>query len=59
MHLAWAELYILLACVVRRVDMELCPKTGYEDVGCVRDMFVPNPRVRSEGLRVLVRDVVL
>jgi cytochrome P450 len=55
-HLAWAELYIALATVVRRCDFVI-HDTQLEDVSFVRDMFVPQPRAGSKGLRVLVLDV--
>ena len=57
-HLAWAELYIGLANVVRRCELEIF-ETHYADVGFVRDMFVPHARVGATGLRVLVRDVLV
>jgi cytochrome P450 len=55
-HLAWAELYIALATVVRRCNLDI-HDTLLEDVGFVRDMFVPQPRAGSKGLRVMVLDV--
>jgi cytochrome P450 len=55
-HLAWAELYIAFATVVRRCNFDI-HDTQLEDVGFVRDMFVPQPRAGSKGLRVLVLDV--
>ncbi len=57
MHLAYAQLYIVLANVVRRCELELF-ETEYKDVGFVRDMFVPMPEPGSKGLRVLVKDVL-
>jgi cytochrome P450 len=54
MHLANAELYIMLANLVRRVEMELY-ETEYDDVGFVQDMFVPRPKPGSKGLRVIIK----
>jgi hypothetical protein len=57
MHLAHAQLYVVLANVFRRVEMEIY-ETGWRDVGFVRDMFVPMPASDGTGLRVVVKDVV-
>jgi cytochrome P450 len=57
MHLAQAQLHIVLANVFRRCEMELW-ETEWRDVGFVRDMFVPMAASDGKGLRVLVRDVV-
>jgi len=57
MHLAHAQLHIVLANVFRRCELELY-ETEWRDVGFVRDMFVPMPASDGRGLRVLVKDVV-
>ncbi|KAL8745471.1 MAG: hypothetical protein Q9190_002381 [Brigantiaea leucoxantha] len=54
MNLAWAELYIGLANVFRRVDMELW-ETGRGDVELRRDYFLPLAEVGSRGVRVKVK----
>jgi len=53
----WAQLYIMLATVIRRCDLEVY-ETEWEDVGFLRDYTVPYGRVGTVGLRALVRDVV-
>jgi cytochrome P450 len=55
-NLAWAELYITLAAIVRRCELSLF-ETELADVGFVRDMLVPHPRSGSKRLRVLVESV--
>jgi cytochrome P450 len=57
MHLAHAQLHIVLANVFRRCELELY-ETEWRDVGFVRDMFVPMPASDGRGLRVLVKDVM-
>jgi cytochrome P450 len=54
MHLAWAELYMVLATVFRRYSVEL-HDTTVADVEMEHDFFDPMPKVESEGLRVLIR----
>lgn len=53
MNLAYAEMYITLATIVRRFDMELF-ETGMEDVKMVHDFFVAAPRLNSKGVRIKV-----
>ena len=53
-NLAWAELYIGLAHVFRRVDLELY-ETGKETVEMAREYFVPLPEVGTKGVRVIVK----
>ncbi|KAL3427893.1 cytochrome P450 [Phlyctema vagabunda] len=53
MNLAYAELYIGLANIVRRVDLRLY-ETTIKDVECKADLFVPKPRAESKGIRVKV-----
>lgn len=55
MHLAWPELYIGLATIFRRVELELY-ETGPEAVTMAREFFVPLPREGTRGVRVLVKD---
>ncbi|KAK4496084.1 hypothetical protein PRZ48_012063 [Zasmidium cellare] len=53
-RLAWAEMYLTLAAVLHRFDMELY-KTEDVDVYPVYDHFVPFPE-RENGVRVTVRE---
>jgi len=52
-NLAWAELYITLATVVSRFDMELY-QTSFEDVDLKHDWFIPQPKAGSLGVRAMV-----
>ena len=57
-HLAQAEIYLTLAALFRRFDMELY-QTTRDDIDVAHDFFNPQPRKGSEGLRVIVtRDLV-
>ena len=53
-NLAWAQLYIGLATLFRRVDLELF-ETGPEAVSAAREYFVPLPPPETKGVRVIVR----
>ena len=53
-NLAWAELYIGLANIFRRVDLELF-ETNSDAVKMAREYFVPLPQEDSKGVRVLVK----
>jgi hypothetical protein len=52
-RLAKAELYLTLAAVFYRFDMELF-ETSRADVDPARDYFVPGLEGESKGVRVLV-----
>ena len=52
-HLAHAEIYLTLAAIFRRFDMEL-HLTSREDIDVAHDFFNPQARKGSEGLRVIV-----
>lgn len=54
MHLAYAELYIGIANLFRKVHMELF-ETTLEDVTMVEEYFVPRPKKGSLGVRVLIK----
>lgn len=54
LHLAWAELYIGLANVIRRLDFELFD-TGHEAVVMASEFVVPRPKEGTKGVRVLVK----
>lgn len=46
-------MYLTLATIVRRFDMELFDTT-VEDVRMVHDFFVASPRLASKGVRIKV-----
>ncbi|RDW76745.1 cytochrome P450 [Aspergillus mulundensis] len=54
MQLAYAELYIGLASLIRRFDFELY-ETDRSDVDLARDRFIPRAKAASKGVRVLVK----
>ena len=53
MNLAMAELYIMIATLVRRLDFELF-ETGEESVRTEHDFFLPFPDLETRGVRVKV-----
>lgn len=53
-NLAWAELYLTLAYVVMRFDMEVYDTLVERDVLIDRDFFVGVPKEESKGIRVKV-----
>ena len=53
-NLAWAQLYIGLATLFRRVDLDLF-QTAPEAVSISREYFVPLPSSETKGVRVTVR----
>ena len=53
-NLAWAQLYIGLANVIRRLDLELFD-TDHEAVVMAREFFVPQPKKGTKGVRVFVK----
>jgi cytochrome P450 len=55
MNLAYAEITIAVASLVRRFDFELF-ETTYEDVRVVRDLIAPDVSRQSKGVRALVKD---
>ncbi|PLB46285.1 cytochrome P450 [Aspergillus steynii IBT 23096] len=54
--LAYAELYLLTVALATRVDLQLY-ETGIEDVEIQRDWTIPQPRMGSQGVRVMVKGV--
>ncbi len=54
MNLAYAELYLTLANVFRKFELELYETTRERDIDVVHDFFNPSPRLDSVGLRVRV-----
>ncbi|KAG8531742.1 uncharacterized protein KY384_003374 [Bacidia gigantensis] len=56
MHLATAELYIVLACIFRPGGPKLeLFETDETDVKLVHDFMLPLPKLDSKGLRVMVK----
>ncbi|KAL9622284.1 MAG: hypothetical protein Q9160_003295 [Pyrenula sp. 1 TL-2023] len=53
-NLAYAELYLALAAIVRRFDLELF-ETTLADIEPEFDAFVPIPKAESKGVRMLVK----
>ncbi len=51
--LAYAELYLGIAILIRRFDMELY-NTTIADVEIQRDHFIPAPSKTSNGVRIRV-----
>lgn len=54
--LAYAELYLTLAKIIPRFDMDLF-ETTVEDVEPERDFFVAVPKLDSKGVRIKVAGV--
>lgn len=52
--LAYAQLYLCLAALFRRFEMELF-ETNTSDVEMRYDMFLPEPKRGSKGVRVLIK----
>ena len=55
--LAYSELYLVLAALFRRFELELYDTT-LDDVKMVRDKFVGNARAGSKGVRIVVKGEV-
>lgn len=54
LQLAWAELYVGLASLFRRFELEIY-ETDKSDVELARDRFVPRPVASSKGVHFLVK----
>ncbi|KAF2231043.1 putative cytochrome P450 [Viridothelium virens] len=54
LNLAYMELYVALATIFRRFELELFD-TDRSDVDFIRDVVVPMPKRDSKGVRVLVK----
>lgn len=50
--LAYAELYLVSAYIIRRFDMRLYDVIRERDVDTVRDAFIGLPSIESKGVRV-------
>lgn len=57
MNLALAELYMTLASVFRRFEMELWETTWERDIETKYDFITPSPSLESVGVRVMVKAV--
>ena len=51
--MAYAELYLTIARVFRRFELELF-ETTIEDIKMKHDFFAPVPRLDSKGVRIRV-----
>ena len=55
MNLAYAELYLVLAVIFRRFDLQLFDTIRARDVDTTRDFFLGQPSADSMGIRVKVK----
>lgn len=51
--LAYAELYLALAAIVRQFTLTLY-ETDYSDIECACDAFFPMPKQDTKGVRALI-----
>jgi cytochrome P450 len=56
-NLAYAEMFLTIAAVFRRFDVEMF-ETGIEDIRIERDFFVAAPRLDSKGVRAVIKGVL-
>jgi len=56
-NLAYAQLYIVLACVLRRYELELFDVSEERDILASRDCFIGEPQLSSPGVRVSMKEV--
>lgn len=54
---ALAELYIVIASLFRRFDLQLVDTVRERDVDAVRDCFIGEPSPHSHGVRVKILGV--
>ena len=54
-HLAWAQMYMCVAAMVGRYDLELW-ETDESDVTPSRDLFTAGVKLDSKGIRVVVHE---
>ncbi|KAI0105086.1 putative cytochrome P450 [Nemania sp. FL0031] len=57
MNLAYAELYIVLACLFRRLKLQLHDSIVDQDLDIMRDCFVGETLASAKGLRVTYDDI--
>lgn len=53
-HLAYAEIYLVSATLIRRYDMQLF-EVSHDDIEMKHDFFDPYPKLDSKGLRVIMK----
>lgn len=54
-NLAWAEMYLAIAYIVTRFDLELFDTTKERDILFQRDWFLGAPSPESQGLRMQIK----
>jgi hypothetical protein len=54
--MAYAQLYIVLASVLRRFELQLHDVVYERDVESTRDCFIGEARMESQGVHVTLRD---
>ena len=47
-------MYIVIACLFRRFDLELYDTTRERDIDVARDCFIAEPSPKSTGVRVKI-----
>ncbi|KAL8949222.1 MAG: hypothetical protein Q9222_004654 [Ikaeria aurantiellina] len=52
-HIAWVELFVILANLIHRSDLQLW-ETTEQDVDSCHNYFAPNQSTQAEGVKVLV-----
>lgn len=57
MSLARAEIFLTLAALFRRFDMELVDTIRERDVDMMHDFFVPHASLESKGIKVMVKGI--
>ena len=55
MHLAWAQMYMSIAAVVQRYNLEMY-ETDDSDATATRDLFTAGVKLDSQGIRVIIHD---
>ena len=53
--MSWAEIYLALAMIFGRFDLELHDTERARDIDATRDCFLGMPCKESQGVRVRVR----
>ena len=56
--LAYAQLYIVLACVFRRFEMSLHDVIYERDIEAKRDCFIGEPDLNNHGVHVKLKQVL-
>jgi cytochrome P450 len=55
MHLAWAQMYMSIAAITQRYNLEMF-ETDDSDATATRDLFTAGVKLDSKGIRVIVHD---